>query len=229
MKRVAMLAVYTCLLLPALTPAVADAGPATSLEGLIARFKAMPGFSARFEDEKRIALLARPLRSRGTLYFVPPSLLLRRVDDPPSLLRLESDRLVFSDSRGSESLDLGANGVARVFANTFTNVLAGDLERLRAAYEIGFQPEKTGGDVAAADPDDAWHIELTPRDPALARAIAGLSLRGHGLVLLDLVVRESSGDSTLTRFEDVDATRRFEQAEITELLRPPGPTPEPAP
>jgi hypothetical protein len=209
---------------------VAGAEPATHLEGLIARFKAMPGFSARFEDEKQIALLARPLRSAGSLHFVPPSLLIRRVDDPPSLLRVESERLVFSDARGSESLDLGANAVARAFAHTFTDVLAGDLEQLRESYEIEFRPETTAPDPTAdRGLDTAWKIEMTPRDPGLARAIAGLSLRGHGLILLDLVVREASGDSTLTRFAQVDAGRHFDDADIARLLRPPESRAEPAP
>jgi hypothetical protein len=218
---VRLLAVGTFVLLA--SPAAAgDGAPgelAKTLEGLIARFHAMPGFSARFEEERRIALLETPLRSRGTVHFVPPALLLRRVTEPSaSLLRLDANRFVFTDAYGSETFDLGANPVARVFAHTFTDVLAGDLERLRASYEIDFRPE-----TATHGPESAWRMELTPSDPALARAISGLSLRGHGLVVLDLEVRERGGDATFTRFADVDPDRRFEDAEIQRLLRPPLP------
>jgi hypothetical protein len=178
----------------------------------------MPGFSARFEEEKHISLLDRPLVSRGSVYFIPPDRLLRRVTEPTaSLLRLEGDRLVVVDPDGSESFDLGANPVARVFAHTFTDVLAGDLEALRRTYAVAFRPERAG----PASDATAWQIELTPRDPALARAIASLTLRGHGLVLVDLVVRETGGDETVTRFLDADPAHRFEEAEIQRLLRPP--------
>jgi hypothetical protein len=195
-------------------------GPATQLEKLIDRFRAMPGFSARFEEEKIITLLERPLRSRGVLHFVPPQLLLRRVEQPtPSLLRLDGDQLSFTDATGSETFDLGANPTARAFAHTFTDILAGDIVRLRSGYEIDFVPERVGPKNA----ETAWRIDLTPRDPALARAITRLTLRGHGLVLIDLVVREAGGDATLTHFEDVNASRRFEEAEIAQLLRPPTP------
>ena len=194
--------------------------PVTRLEDLIGRFRAMPGFSARFEEEKTIALLSRPLRSRGAVYFAPPALLVRRVEEPvPSLLELDADQLRYSDATGSEQFDLGANPTARVFARTFTDVLAGDLPRLEATYQIAFRAEKPG----PAAPESAWQIELTPRDAALARGIESLRLRGHGVALVDLVVREGSGDVTATRFSDVDAKRHFEESEIARLLRPPAP------
>jgi hypothetical protein len=188
---------------------------ATRLESLIEGLRAMPGFSARFEEEKHIALLREPLRSHGSVSFVPPDRLLRRVDEPePSLLRLEGDELVFADAQGSERFDLGAVPIARVFARTFTDVLAGDLERLRAAYAIDFRPEGPG--------TEPWRLELRPRDADLARAVSGIRLRGRGLALVDLEVREASGDATLTRFTDVDPDRRFSPAEIDALLRRPG-------
>lgn len=190
---------------------------ADSLEALVGRFRQMPGLQARFEEEKSIALLERPLRSSGQLAFVPPQLLVRRVDWPtPSLLRLDGDRLLWADASGSERLDLGANPTARAFARTFTDVLAGDLPRLRASYEISFRPQGSA-------PASAWRIDLTPRDDALARAISSISIEGRGVAPERLWVREASGDATVTRFHDVDPDHRFDEAEIARLLRPPSP------
>jgi hypothetical protein len=222
LHRFAPFALAALLALPAPPASAAEAAPApaTSVEQLISRLRAMPGFSAAFEEEKQIALLALPLRARGSVHFIPPDRLLRRVTEPePSLLELDADRLVYTDAESSESLDLGANAMARVFAHTFTDVLAGDLERLRRTYEIEFRPEQAGPPT----PETAWQLELVPSDPALARAIERISLRGHGLLLIDLLVREASGDSTLTRFAAVDPSHHFEDAEIRRLLRPPSP------
>ncbi len=192
------------------------AAAAHGLDDLLEAFQAMPGFSARFEEEKTIALLARPLRSRGSIYFAPPRLLVRRVEGPvPSLLELDADQLRYSDASGTERFDLGANPTARVFAHTFTDVLAGDLPRLRTTYHIAF--------TESSDESDGWRIQLTPRDAGLARAIESMTVRGHGLVLIDLVVREGSGDATVTRFSDVDPKRHFEESDIAQLRRPPSP------
>lgn len=210
------------LALPSAAPAAGSpeaSWRADSLEALVARFRAMPGFSARFDEDKTIALLERPLRSSGRLAFVPPQLLVRRVEEPAaSLLRLDGDELLWADGSGSERIDLGASPTARAFAHTFTDVLAGDLPRLRASYDISFRPE--GADPTR--PGSAWRLELTPRDADLARVIDGVSIRGHGVVPTRLEVREASGDVTVTRFHDVDSERRFEEPEITRLLRPPG-------
>src|SRR5262249_34114382 len=64
---------------------VAAAGAAAApptLAALLEGFRTMPGFEARFEEEKTLALLAAPLKSRGRLYFAPPATLLRRVEAP---------------------------------------------------------------------------------------------------------------------------------------------------
>jgi hypothetical protein len=176
--------------------------PVRTLEALVDGFRAMPGFSARFEEEKTIALLERPLRASGRVYFVPPQRLVRRVVEPvPSLLELDADTLHYQDATGSDRFDLGASPTARVFAHTFTDVLAGDLPRLRATYDIRFEPEAEG----EAGERAPWRLDLVPRDPTLGRAIEGLRVRGHGQVVLDLVVREASGDVTVTRFHDVDS------------------------
>src|SRR5689334_3239312 len=57
-----------------------EAAVAIDATGLLRAFSGMPGLEARFREEKRIALLARPLTSEGRLFFTHPGLLLRRVE-----------------------------------------------------------------------------------------------------------------------------------------------------
>ncbi|MEM9195672.1 MAG: outer membrane lipoprotein carrier protein LolA, partial [Myxococcota bacterium] len=65
-----------------------------SLDRLLEGFSEMPGLSARFREEKRIALLAVPLRSEGEIHFAPPGKLLRRVNQPTeSAALIEGDTL----------------------------------------------------------------------------------------------------------------------------------------
>ena len=56
-----------------LEPAVAGVErDAPELEALVRRFAAMPGLSARFEEEKRLSMLRAPLKSEGTLSLRAP-------------------------------------------------------------------------------------------------------------------------------------------------------------
>src|SRR4051812_34136298 len=107
-------ALLAALVLPAgQTPgARADDKPApaaaTGLDALMARFRAIPGLSARFREEKRIALLARPLVSEGTIHYAPPGRLARHQLTPTiSSVLLEGATLRFGDGTTEERVDLG--------------------------------------------------------------------------------------------------------------------------
>src|SRR6185312_8153260 len=67
---------------PSTAPPPSAAEPVARLSQLMAAFSRMPGLEARFVEEKRIGMLARPLTSSGRLYFARPGLLLRRVEQP---------------------------------------------------------------------------------------------------------------------------------------------------
>ena len=54
---------------------------------------------------------------------------------------------------------------------------------------------------------------LTPRVAPMDKLIKELELRGRGLNLNELDVREASGDWTRTSFSDVDLNRRYTPAE----------------
>ncbi len=59
----------------------ADDAP-IAIDALLARFKAVPGLQAKWHEEKRIALLAKPLVSDGTLHYAPPQKLARHTLSP---------------------------------------------------------------------------------------------------------------------------------------------------
>ena len=60
-------------------------------EDLLAGFRSMPGLTARFVEEKRLALLTRPVRTEGTVAFAPPGVLVRRVTSPTESVALIRD------------------------------------------------------------------------------------------------------------------------------------------
>jgi hypothetical protein len=51
--------------------------------------------------------------------------------------------------------------------------------------------------------------------------IRSVQVAGRDSVLLELRVVESDGDSTVTRFTDVDSSRRFSESELDALFRIP--------
>ena len=183
-------------------PAVAQQS-APTLDALLQRFGQMPGMSARFREEKRIALLAVPVRSEGVLYFSPPGRLMRKVTSPsPSSALLEGGRLTFESEGDRQVVELSESPVLAGFVEIFRYVLAGDRQALERTYRVAYETEGA-----------TWKLTLRPRNEALGRFLREMVLHGEGFAVKTMKMVEVSGDTTTTELFDVDPRRRFTPAE----------------
>lgn len=175
-----------------------------SAEKLFALFSEMKGLECRFEEEKHLALLALPLRSRGKLYFLRPGYLARRVEAPQEqAVTITPTELRMKDAEGEEVIDLRQAAEVRHFVTSLVQVFAGNLEQLERAYRVQY----------AADPDPEkarhWSLVLTPRERPLTEMMRSLTLRGEGEAVGGIEVVEPNGDRTVTRIVAADPERQF--------------------
>jgi outer membrane lipoprotein-sorting protein len=190
------------------SPPVVSAEPKT-LEALLTRFGQLQGLRARYVEEKRIALLKRPLRSEGTVAFAAPSLLVRRVEKPePATLLLDGEVLTVADASGQRRIDLGESALVKHFVLTFVHVLHGDRAALERAYTLSFEATATG-----------WKLQLTPKTAELRRFVAHAVLEGHGVIVDRMTLEEDNGDVTQMQFSEVDANARFDAAERARVFK----------
>ncbi len=179
-----------------------------SLDALLAQFAALPGLEARFHEEKRMALLAAPLVSEGTLHFAPPDRLVRRTLSPsPSTLLIEKGALRFGDAQGSESIPLDGNPVVRLFVDSFLKILEGDRPALQKIFAMDLKPR-----------GNCWELVLKPRLAPMTSVIEQIVLRGEGVVLSQMTLREPGGDQTVTTFTAVDPARKYTPAELAAIF-----------
>jgi outer membrane lipoprotein-sorting protein len=171
---------------------------------LLAGLSKAPGLFARCREEKHITLLQQPLVSEGNLYFTPPARFARHTEKPiASTMIIDGNQLQFGNADSQESMNLGTNPVARLFADAFVMLLSGNRAGLEKIFKMQLTP-KAGGE---------WKLVLTPRVAPMDKMIKEMELRGRGLNLNELDVREASGDWTRTSFTDVDLGRRYTPAE----------------
>ena len=188
---------------------------ARSLDALLHDFALMPGLSTRFREERRLALLKEPLVSHGTLHFAPPNLLVRHVEEPvESTVLLREDTLLISTPAGNQTFRVDANTLVRAFVDTFLLLLSGDAPALRENYQIHFEPVEGGA-------TGEWRIRLEPRRAPLSEVVAFFDLRGIDRRVMEMRLRELSGDETLTQFFDVNTDRRFSESEFQRLFSAP--------
>jgi outer membrane lipoprotein-sorting protein len=200
---------------PSATPgapgAAGGAESSADLDALLASLAAVPGVSARFREEKQIALLDAPLISEGTLHFAPPDRLAREQTQPErSRVVLAGTTMWIATDLEAQRIDLVSQPLVGAVVASFRALLAGDRAALASLYEIALTRD-----------GEAWTVVLAPRDTALRRAIERVEIRGRSAVVEALRVQDASGDTTTLRFHDVDTTRRFSPAELDALFRMP--------
>ena len=95
-------------------------------------------------------------------------------------------------------------------------VFRGDLESLRARYEISFDSD-----------GESWTLDLEPRSRALQSMIEGIRFSGQKRELNAMETRESNGDRTITKFSEIESGLSWEQEDLDRIfsLDPPDTAP----
>jgi len=188
-------------------PRADEASPAT-FAALMARFATVPGLTASFREEKRIALLAAPLVSEGTIAFAPPGRLSRRTLRPePSTVVVDGMRLRVRDRTSQQELDLRGHTALGTLVASFVRLLAGDRVALERSFTVQYQ-------VGAA----GWSVVLRPREAAIRGFVRQIRAEGRGAVLARLVVVDGHGDESDTTFTHVDAAHRFDASALRRIF-----------
>jgi len=189
--------------------AAADAGACPGgLETILKPFANLVGVRVDFVEEKRIALLKKPLVNRGTVVFMAPGNLVRRIDEPrPSAVWLKAGQLWVRDNTGERKLDVTKWGPANVLVNSFLYVLRGDVDSLKKHYRVDLGCDK-----------DKWTMRLTPISPDLGKILRYMEISGHGAEPETLEMLDGSGDRSLTRFGKSDQHKRFSPAQLGALF-----------
>lgn len=201
---VALSAALVCLF------ASASAGAQTApLDALLTRMAGISAFECRFHEEKRIALLSSPIVTDGTIHYVRPGRMARRVSVPATqVMLIEGTRLRMWDGSREESIDLAEQPVVRSFVDSVISLLAGDRAALERSYTLALS-SSTEGHV----------LTLTPRARPLSQFITSIRFSlSPTYDLTRMEMNEVSGDSTITTFSAVDDHRRYSPAELDRIF-----------
>lgn len=145
---------------------------------------------ARFTEIRELSVLQQALTSEGSLSFRRPDTLTKQFD-PPNGLRYEIDanRLLIRKSDGREEIIRLDNAPQlQAYVAALRAVLAGDLKRLQAYFELHLNGNR-----------DDWQLMLTPREPGLARQVVQIEITGSQSSIAQFVVSEQGGNRIITR------------------------------
>ncbi len=214
MTRRAALAILAVLGGPAVAAPAQNVPPATLVSGQAARgAKVDPVFallklerlSCSFNEEKHVALLAKPLRSTGTIYFDRERGIARATLTPKAqqvvvtrtTLRIKKDKRV-------EEIPLDKSKDLKAFAMIFPTLLRGERAELEKSFTIGLY----GSDAAW------WALTFSPKTDSLKKLVKSVTVFGNKTELVSLQVIEASGDSTDTHLTSLRKNKDVPDAEI---------------
>ena len=177
---------------------------AAKLDAVFAQFK-LTRLSGKFSEEKHIALLARPLKSSGTVFFDRDRGISRMTVTPkPEHVVLTKTSLRITKNQKTETIPLDKSKDLRAFALVFPAMLRGDRAEIEHAFGIGLYGRT----------DDWWAVALTPSNESLGKLIKKVVVIGHKTRLVSLQVVEASGDTTDTQFTDIHENADVPDSEI---------------
>ncbi len=183
-------------------PAVAQRGAA--IDPVLALLK-LDRFACKFTEEKHVALLARPLKSTGTIYFERDKGLARTTLTPklaqvvltPTTLRIRKDTR-------TEDIPLEKSKDLKAFALIFPTLLRGERVELEKAFDL----------VLEGDAKSTWALTFTPKAASLGKLVKTVVVRGSTNQVVSLRVLEASGDFTETQLTDVKTNGDVPATEI---------------
>jgi hypothetical protein len=199
-----------------------DAPPANLISGEPARGAAVDPvlanlkverLSCKFTEEKRVALLARPLKSTGTLHFERSKGIARTTLTPkPQQVVLTTTSLRIRTGNRTEEIPLDKSKDLKAFALIFPTLLRGDRAELERAFEIGLY----------GSGNDWWAIAFTPKAGSLRALVRSVVVFGRKREVVSFRVTEASGDTTDTRLTGILKNGDVPDAEIAAAFGTPG-------
>jgi len=182
---------------PAYAEPVAQAPDADVLIAIKSRLHTFEALHGKFEQEKRLAKIKKPLKSRGRFVLKRRQGVLWRTEAPiQSVLVMTRDSVrVIKNDKTVMSIALSDQPGLRLMGKIVFAVFAADVEEIRQSFEI------VSGQAKAGEP---WQVTLKPRDPGVAKVISRISLSG-GDHVETLEILEQNTDLTRIRFADLDA------------------------
>ncbi len=153
------------------------------LAKITARLVKTPLAEGRFQQEKRLKILRKPLISTGTFtYHQSKGVIWKTLTPMPSLLLVNEAHLVTGQ---------GEQAVPPAFGNVFKALLGGELNRLTESFDITGKEQKS-----------SWQLQLTPKDELLKKVISTILLTGD-TELRQLELQEVNGNLTRIGFTQI--------------------------
>ena len=179
------------------SPVPASASDTTSIPDAIrTRLKTPALIRGGFTQYKKIAILKRPLISKGTFILSTEEGLFWHQTKPFPCISILNQQTFIQKMGTAETATIEAKDQPLLFAfsSLFLSIFQGDFTPVLSEFSLN---------TIADDPSTPWQIELIPKTSPLNKALKRIHLTGDTSIA-QFVLYESSGDILTITFSDLD-------------------------
>ena len=150
---------------------------------------------ATFEELHFSTLLSEPLRFRGTLIFVAPSRLEKRITAPYEETYIAEENIITYENKTKgihRTVAIEDYPLLRALVQTLRATFAGDLAGLVKLYRLNLKGNS-----------EQWELMLKPNQGALRETIASVTIQGNKERIARLEIHERTGDYSQMQIVEV--------------------------
>jgi len=181
--------------------------PIGTLSELFDAYGGLKSFSATFREKKHMSVLLRPLASEGQVnYDAATKSFSQHVDKPfPYTLVLLPEYVGKLEDGSWSAFEGEIHLMVRQVLDSFLKLLEGDREGMMKLYAAKFSTD--------AIDSTRWTVTLVPRNEPLSRVLSRVTISGRGREIIDMEVREASGDRRIMTFSNVKIDKAYSAKE----------------
>ena len=142
---------------------------------------------ARYSEVKRLAMLQKPLRLSGTLFYERPARIERHQTQPfDEVIRVDGDRLSVEREGKTRRISLQNAPLVAALVESLRATLAGDGIELERLYAVRVEGTR-----------QRWTLALTPREVEIAGVVKTIAIAGSGSRIARMEILEPGGDGSV--------------------------------
>lgn len=165
-----------------------------NVEQLMATLATVSSGNKRFVEKKFISMLTEPIVLNGTLAYIAPSRLEKRILSPYDESYIVDGNTLQIHNPGKNihrSFALPSYPALWAFVESFRATLAGDSKTLQRFYTTTLSGDRKN-----------WELMLLPIEPSMLKAINSIRIKGTTEHITQIEVQETNGDRSILSIED---------------------------
>lgn len=152
------------------------------------------GGRASFVEKKYLAILDKPLITKGEMRYQAPDRLEKRSTGPkPEVMILDKDTLTLERDQKTYTISLSQQPAARAFVDSIRGTLSGDRSALEKNYLLHLSGTR-----------EQWVLTLLPSDSQIATLVQRITVSGRQRQIATIEYLLADGDRTVLSIEPLN-------------------------